>query len=139
MYLKGRVAFVGSSSMLVRCQVGYTAPVPAAAATNEDDGAAAAAMADSAPLLVADFLYVARDRATGRAAKVNTGSVLQNRNRVRRPKALARQLRAVLSLSLSSLNVFSSSFSTFTSSLPPSPFFPLFWRSFIFLVAGVVR
>ena len=83
-YLRGRVIFVGSSSMLVRCEVGHTGPPLEDASDTAPTAAAAAAVAggseaggkavgtvDEAPLLVADFLYVARDRATGRASQVN--------------------------------------------------------------------
>jgi acyl-CoA hydrolase len=58
MYLKGRVIFIGSSSILVRCEVG-------------EAGASPEGEQDSPARLVADFLYVSRDRLTGKASKVN--------------------------------------------------------------------
>lgn len=63
LFLKGRVIFVGSSSILVRCEVGD------AGETDSSD------MGDAAPRLVADFLYVSRDRVTGKASRVNRLSV----------------------------------------------------------------
>jgi len=65
--LQGRVAFVGSSSMLVRCEAGH---IDRRQQPSQGSGRAVWANADG-PLLVADFLYVSRDRITNKASRVN--------------------------------------------------------------------
>ena len=62
-YMRGRVIFVGSSSMLVRCEVGHARGSGPSVRYFEDT--------DDKPLLSAEFLYVARDRVTHKASKVN--------------------------------------------------------------------
>ena len=91
-YMTGRVIFVGSSSMLVRCEVGHTSGgTPEGAAV---DDSSTRGSCDEEPLLCADFLYVARDAVTGKASKVNRLEVFGNAAADDRDRALFEEKQA---------------------------------------------